>query len=110
MDQVTIHELKQSLEKEHDLLVAELKEIARPDPKIKGNWKKPAPIRHRTRKRTRWKNMKNCLRPNTVWSRGFWQLRTRFIGFKPEHTEYVRNAKKKLHWNVCAPTRQRSFA
>ena len=38
MDQVTIHELKQSLEKEHDLLVAELKEIARPDPKIKGNW------------------------------------------------------------------------
>lgn len=38
MDQVTIHELKQTLEKEHDLLIAELKEIARPDPKIQGNW------------------------------------------------------------------------
>lgn len=38
MDPVTIHELKQALEKEHDTLVAELKEIARPDPKIQGNW------------------------------------------------------------------------
>ncbi|MBI2122236.1 MAG: TraR/DksA C4-type zinc finger protein [Candidatus Sungbacteria bacterium] len=38
MDLVTVHELKQALEKEHDMLVAELKEIARPDPKMRGNW------------------------------------------------------------------------
>lgn len=38
MNPVAIHELKLALEKEHDLLVAELKVIAKPDPAIKGNW------------------------------------------------------------------------
>lgn len=38
MDSKTLEELKSSLEKERDIVVAELKAIAKPDPHMKGNW------------------------------------------------------------------------
>ena len=38
MDQTIIQELADALQKEHDTLVAELKVIAVPDPKIAGHW------------------------------------------------------------------------
>jgi RNA polymerase-binding transcription factor DksA len=38
MDETTKQELKKSLEEEHDILVGELKSIAKPDPKMAGNW------------------------------------------------------------------------
>lgn len=38
MDPTTIQELKARLEQEHDRLVAELKSIATPNPKIRGDW------------------------------------------------------------------------
>ncbi len=38
MDATLLHELKGLLEKERDLLVAELQSIADPDPKVRGDW------------------------------------------------------------------------
>lgn len=38
MNQITLTELKKSLEEEHEKLVIELKSIAAADPKTKGNW------------------------------------------------------------------------
>ena len=38
MNKETLQELKTALEKEQDMLVAELKNIAVPDPRIKGDW------------------------------------------------------------------------
>lgn len=38
MDAATLHELKTALEEEHDRLIGELKTIARPDPRMRGNW------------------------------------------------------------------------
>lgn len=38
MDQPTLQQLKRALEEEHNRLIADLKSIARPNPKIKGDW------------------------------------------------------------------------
>lgn len=38
LDQNILEELKTALEKEKELLLQELKTIARPDPNVKGNW------------------------------------------------------------------------
>lgn len=38
MDHTTLLELKKTLEKEHDKLVEELKSIATPDPRMRGDW------------------------------------------------------------------------
>lgn len=38
MDQITLNELKKSLEEEHEKLMTELKSIATADLKTKGNW------------------------------------------------------------------------
>lgn len=38
LDKNTLEELKTALEKEKELLLQELKTIARPDPKVKGDW------------------------------------------------------------------------
>ncbi len=38
MNQNTLRELKNSLEKEKDMLISELKTIAARDPKVKGDW------------------------------------------------------------------------
>src|SRR3989344_3292638 len=38
LDQKILDELKNALEKEKETLLAELKTIARPDPKVKGDW------------------------------------------------------------------------
>lgn len=38
LDQKTLEELKTALEKEKELLLQELKTIATPDPKVKGDW------------------------------------------------------------------------
>ena len=38
MNQATLHELQTALTREHDTLVKELKEIARPNPQIAGDW------------------------------------------------------------------------
>ena len=38
MDEATLQELKTALEKERDTLIAELKNIAAPNPYIKGDW------------------------------------------------------------------------
>lgn len=43
MDQIILKQLKSSLEQEHDKLVAELKSIARPDPKMAGDWDSTMP-------------------------------------------------------------------
>lgn len=38
MNEVLLHELKEALTKEHDTIVSELKEIASPNPALKGDW------------------------------------------------------------------------
>lgn len=38
MDEFTKQELKKALEEEHHILVGELKSIAKPDPKMAGDW------------------------------------------------------------------------
>lgn len=38
LDQKTLSELKEALEKEKEILLGELKTIAKPDPNLKGDW------------------------------------------------------------------------